>query len=97
VSKEDRGRPPAGFEFCQPDRFERYRTQNFEMRPTQLASKVYELHSERGLTVAQLCELFRTDVHLSKPTNMKRLIKNMKDWYAQEREHRIKVKELGLG
>src|SRR6266699_395085 len=48
MSKADRGRPPAGFEFWQPDRFERYRIQNFEMRPTKIAAKVYDLHFERG-------------------------------------------------
>ena len=93
MSKEDRGRPLAGFEFVQPDRFERYRTQNFEMRPTKIAAKVYELH-EQGITVAQLCELFRADPHLSKPTNMKRLIRNLKNYYAKEREYRMHSREL---
>jgi len=94
VSKEDRGRPLVGFEFIQPDRFERYRIQNFEMRPTKIAAKVYDLHFERGMTVAQLCELFRADPHLSKPTNMKRLIKNLQSYYAKEREYRMKSREL---
>ena len=96
MSKEDRGRPPSGFEFCIENRFERYRLHAFEMRPTKVAAKIYELHFESGLTVAQLCELFRADPHLSKPTNMKRLIRNLKEWYARERDHRTRVRELGL-
>ena len=94
MSKDDRGRPLSGFEFVIADRFERYRLQNFEMRPTKIADKIYELHFEKGLTVAQLCELFRSDPHLSKPTNMKRLIKNLKRWYAEQREYRMRAREI---
>ena len=78
MSKEDRGRPLVGFEFTQPDRFERYRTQNFKMRPTKQALELFH-RNENGESTQRLAD------ELGWPkTNVKRLVRNVRAWAEGE-------------
>lgn len=84
------GRPLSGFEFCEPDQKKRYKFKNFEVQPTKKAEEIFNRHND-GETIRELAE------ELSWPeTNVKRLIRNVRNWYDEQQDYYLREIKLGL-
>lgn len=84
------GRPPAGMEFVELDQAKRYRTRNFEMRPTKFAEELFQRH-DGGETIRELA------AELNMPeTNMKRLLRNVRQYYDNLQDEYLRRVKLDL-
>lgn len=84
------GRPLAGMEFIEPDQATRYKTKNFKMQPSEWAEDIFQRH-DGGETIKELAEEFEMP-----ETNVKRLIRNIRDYYDQQQDEYLRRVKLDL-